>query len=263
MKAIKIFLLVLCGLSYKCNAQVDTFVFIPDSSIVEPIKLPEASERFKGWYFGLSSGVAKSYFRYEIPLDPLTGYNGTKSGGWVSFGSEGDASYEISNGRKMMFEANARYVVDKNKYIDFSSTIKQDGGNIILYDESYNAVKNPNKVYILNLTTNHLIITPNIFLGNDNCNFFFGAGIGITTILSRSGSFDRKYQFNTITPIYRGNVGLNVRVATGYVNINFSANRTGKLSYGGWRSNLGFNALTFGYALPLSIFKKKTKTATL
>lgn len=262
MKAI-IILLVLCWLQFKCNAQSDSFLFIPDSSIAEPIKLAEASEYFKGWFFGVSSGTTKSYFRYEIPLDPLTGYTGTKSGGWVSFGFGGDASYEISNGRKMMFEANARYVGDKNKYIDFSSTFKQDGGVIILYDGRYNAVKGPNKVYNLNLTTNHLIITPNIFLGNDNCKFFFGAGIGVTTILSRSGSFDRKYQFNTITPIYRGNVGLNVRVATGYVNINFSANRTGKLSYGGWRSNLGFNAITVGYSLPISAFKKKLKIAIL
>lgn len=257
MKAI-IILVLLCSLSLLATAQVDSFVFIPDSSIVEPIKLPEESERFKGWYFGLSSGITKSFFRYEIPLDPLTGYTGTKSGGWVSFGTGGDASYEISNGRKMMLEANARYVVDKNKYIDFSSTFKQDGGVITLYDSRYNAVKNPNKVYNLNLTTNHLIITPNIFLGNDNCNFFFGVGIGVTTILSRSGSFDRKYQFNTFTPIYRGNLGLNIKIAKGYANINFSANRTGKLSYGGWRSNLGFNAITVGYALPISSFKIKT-----
>jgi hypothetical protein len=69
-------------------------------------------------------------------------------------------------------------------------------------------------------------------------------------------------QFRTLSVLYKVNIGINAKIRGGIASITLSGNRTGNMALRGWSSYIGFNALTVGYALPISAFKKKTKTAT-
>lgn len=244
------------------KAQTADSISIKDMELLfKPLQKP----KFKGWYFGLNTGMDESFFRYAIPEDPKTGYTGTNTNG-LFFGE----IFEASIGRRVCIQTNAKYVVGKFLTIDFVNFIKEDGGDVIMYQEysgggwiSFTSRYEPREIYHLRLITNHFSITPNLTLGSPNLNFFFGFGLGCTSVLSRKGNLGDSLQFRPITVLYKANLGFNARIRGGIASIILSGNRTDNMAKGGWRSYIGFNTLTLGYALPIAAFKRNSKTATL
>jgi hypothetical protein len=266
MKAI-IILVVLFWLPLIATAQTDPFSDIVDSlspaakatkyELVVPKK-----PKFKGWYFGLNTGLDYSLLRYEIPEDPYTGYTGTNTNDFI-FGED----FKASLGSRVIVQANAKYVVGKVLTIDFTNQIKEDGGDIKMYEEysgrwSLSSRYEPREIYHLKLITNHFTVTPNLTLGSPKFNMFFGVGFGCSNVLSRKGNLGDSLQFRTLSVLYKVNIGFNTMIKGGIASLTLSGNRTGNAALRGWNAYIGFNALTIGYALPISAFKRKPKTAT-
>lgn len=253
MKAIIIFLMVLCWLPLFAIAQSDTI------SSTRYKVLPK-KPKFKGWYFGLNTGMDNSLLRYEIPEDPYTGYTGTNTNDFI-FGED----FKASIGNRVIIQTNAKYVVGRFLTIDFTNQIKEDGGDIKMYQEYSAGLLSSRyelrEVYHLKLITNHFAITPNLTLGTPNVNCFFGVGFGCSNVLSRKGNLGDSLQFRTISVLYKVNIGLNAKIRGGIASLTLSGNRTGNMALRGWSSYIGFNALTVGYAMPISAFKRKSKTA--
>jgi hypothetical protein len=263
---VTIILVVLCWLPLISKAQTDPFSDIVDSlspaakATKYELVVPK-EPKFKGWYFGLNTGMDNSLLRYEIPEDPYTGYTGTNTNDFI-FGED----FKASIGNRVIVQTNAKYVVGRVLTIDFTNQIKEDGGDVKMY-ERYSAGLlssrfEPREVYQLKLITNHFAITPNLTLGSPKFNMFFGIGFGCSAILSRKGNLGDSLQFRPVSVLYKVNIGFNTMIKGGIASLTLSGNRTGNAALRGWNAYIGFNALTLGYALPISAFKRKPKTAT-
>jgi hypothetical protein len=99
MKAIIKVLVVLCWLPLISTAQTDPFSDIVDSlspaakATKYELVVPK-EPKFKGWYFGLNTGMDNSLLRYEIPEDPYTGYTGTNTNDFI-FLTKGASALKI------------------------------------------------------------------------------------------------------------------------------------------------------------------------
>lgn len=268
MKAI-IILLVLCWLPLIAKAQTDPFNDIVDSlspaakATKYELVVPK-EPKFKGWYFGLNTGMDESFFYYEIHKDPKTGLTGSKQDGLIF-----ENDFHTTIGRRVIVQANAKYVVGQFLTIDFTNQIKEDGGDVKMHRELYSggffnfiSGYEPRRIYHLKLITNHFVITPNLTLGTPNINCFFGVGFGCSNVLSRKGNLGDSLQFRTLSVLYKVNIGFNTMIKGGIASLTLSGNRTGNAALRGWNAYIGFNALTVGYALPISSFKRKSKTVT-
>jgi hypothetical protein len=243
---------------------IQGFAQNPNSVTLQEVKpLPKPEIKFKGWYFGADIGVANSSFRYRIPEDPVTGLYAQNS----TFFGFGDGHVEAEIGSSFFAELKAKCVAGKYLTIDFINLVKYDQVPITLYEYVstgwFSGSMVPREKYELNLTTNQFLIVPHFKTGNPNHYVFVGLGVGISTVINRGGDFSQKYPVKKNATIVRADIGFAFRVKENYINFTFSGNSISRIADYKWSAKMNYSTFTFGYALPISAFKRKTKTATL
>lgn len=257
-KTVLIFCITLFGIF---GFPIQGFAQNPDSATLQEVKpLPKSDVKFKSWYLGADFGIAKSRLRYRIPKDPLTGLYAQNS---TLFGF-GDDHVQAEIGNSFFAEVNAKYVAGKYLTIDFINLIKYDQIPITLYEYVstgwFSGSMEPREKYELNILTNQFLIIPHLKSGNPNHYVFIGLGAGISTVINRGGDFSQRFPVKKNATIVRADVGFAFRVKESYFNFTFSANSIARIADYKWSAHIYYNTYTLGYALPLSAFKKKTKT---
>ena len=92
-KTVLIFCITLLGLF---GFPIQGFTQNPDSAILQEVKpLPKSDIKFKGWYFGVNTGLFISGLTYTIPNDPVTGFGNGGGGGF--FASNSGSTTEIGD----------------------------------------------------------------------------------------------------------------------------------------------------------------------
>ena len=268
MKAIIIVLIVLCWLPMIAMGQIDPFGDIQDSltpaakATKYELEIPKETNSEKpienGVYLGLEAGISGTNLYHKIPFDTATRL----------FGSDNYKRYTSINTTNSFIGLNLKLIICKWLTIDFSNSIMGVNRTITFYDQqsSYGLWVSrwyePKAYYSLNLITNNFTINPSLTFGNKTVKRFIGFGYGRSTILSRTGSFDRKYSLKKTSEFYQINFGVSSKLGKGIITGAIIYSWSSKLAETDWNAFQRVSSVSVSYVLPLFTFKNKPKTAT-
>jgi hypothetical protein len=184
------------------------------------------------------------------------------------YGDDAGEYYSPMRDESWALILNGKFVVSKLLTIDFRNYLSSTKGFITFYEQKSHAglwyfySYTPKEKYSLNLIKNNFVLNPNLTFKISKLKFIVGAGIGVSTILSRSGSLDRKYGLERSTNLYQFNMGLSQKLGKGIISLQFIRNWTSEMAVSNWKVYESSNSITVGYLLPVYLFKRKPKTAT-
>jgi hypothetical protein len=256
MKAIIKVLMVLCWLPLIATAQIDPFSDIVDSlspaAKASKYELVVPKEpKYKGWYFGARLGVVRSLTGFYIPYDEKTKLSAT---GGIIFP---EFTERITTGA---LELNFNYVSSEYFTLNISNVNMLNYGYFSLYKDFIDL---PYSTNYLQYYVSSLLVQPTLTKGSSRLNWFLGLGPGISITYGRSGSFDNKYvlsNYHFLIDLATGITYTNSNLSKLSLKFNFFSNSSLELT--NFRTVIYGMGASVGYLLPISAFKRKSKTAT-
>jgi hypothetical protein len=248
-KTVLIFCITLLGLF---GFPIQGFTQNPDSAILQEVKPLPKETKFKGWYFGVNTGLFISGLTYTIPNDPVTGFGNGGGGGFCA--SNSGSTTEI--GDRYGFQFIGKYVVGRVLTIDFTGTTVKEGGPLVL---SRYVPGGEREVLVqdLNFITRQFVITPNLTLGPRYFHLLIGVGFGFATIHNRSfPNVKDKFPLKQITGILNLQTGFSSHIGGGIATLKIGLVQTGDVSESTWQAGADNFSALIGYTWPIATTKK-------